>query len=42
MPVEVLDLGFANWHTGERATFGVPSDTGDSHVLEHARAALEV
>jgi hypothetical protein len=42
MPVEALDLALANWSTGERATVGVPSDTADGHVLEHARAALEL
>jgi hypothetical protein len=42
VPVEALDLGLANWTAGERATQGVPSDTGDTHVLEYARAALEV
>jgi hypothetical protein len=41
-PLEALDLGLANWGAGERATLGVPSDTGDAHVLEHARAALEL
>jgi hypothetical protein len=42
VPVEALDLAFANWHTGERATVGVPADTADGHVLEHARGALEL
>jgi hypothetical protein len=41
-PIEALDLAFANWHTGERATLGVAADTSDSHVLEHATAALEL
>lgn len=42
VPLEALDLAFANWHTGQRATVGVPADTTDGHVLEHARAALEL
>jgi Alpha-glutamyl/putrescinyl thymine pyrophosphorylase clade 3 len=42
VPVEALDLGLANWHAGERATLGVPSDTSDDHVLEHAQGALEL
>jgi len=42
VPVEALDLALANWHTGERATLGVRSDTNDTHVLEHARTALEL
>lgn len=42
VPVEALDLALANWHTGERAALGVPPDTSDSDVSEHARAALEV
>jgi hypothetical protein len=42
VPVEALDLAFANWHTGERATLGVPSDTTEGHVLEYARTAFEL
>ncbi|MFI5009692.1 MAG: hypothetical protein ACHQDY_05390 [Solirubrobacterales bacterium] len=42
VPVEALDLALANWSAGERATLGVPSDTADVLVLEHARRALEL
>ncbi len=42
VPLEALDLALANWHTGERATVGVHPDTTDGHVLEQARAALEL
>ncbi len=42
VPIEVLDLAFANWGTGERATLGVAADIGDAHVSEHAGAALEL
>jgi hypothetical protein len=42
MPVEALDLAFANWGAGERATLGAPPDALDAHALERARAALEL
>ncbi|HTR72294.1 MAG TPA: hypothetical protein VMG80_01755 [Solirubrobacteraceae bacterium] len=40
VPVEVLDLAFANWAAGERATLGFDPDTVDSAALESARMAL--
>jgi hypothetical protein len=42
VPVEALDLAFANWGVGERATLGAPSELLDRHALERARAALEL
>jgi hypothetical protein len=42
VPVDVLDLAFANWAAGERATLGFHADTLDRHTLEHVRAALEL
>lgn len=42
VPLEALDLAFANWGAGERATLGVSADTLDAHALERARAALDV
>ena len=40
--IDVLDLAFANWGAGERATLGFPPDTVDQHALERAREALEL
>jgi hypothetical protein len=40
MPVEALDLALANWHSGERATLGFPSDTQDEGAYERAGDAL--
>ena len=37
VPVDALDLAFANWGTGERATLGFKPDVTDRHVLERAR-----
>ena len=42
VPIDVLDLAFANWGTGERATLGFQPDVTDRHVLGRARAALEL
>lgn len=42
VPIDVLDLAFANWGAGERATLGFRPDTLDSHALEHVRDALEL
>ncbi len=42
VPLEVLDLAFANWASGERATLGVPPDALDAHALQRARAALDL
>jgi hypothetical protein len=40
VPVEALDLALANWHAGERATLGFPSDTQDEGAYERAGDAL--
>ena len=40
VPVDVLDLAFANWGTGERATLGFRTDTIDPHAHERVRDAL--
>ncbi|MGO9249550.1 MAG: hypothetical protein ACLP7W_13350 [Solirubrobacteraceae bacterium] len=40
VPVDVLDLAFANWGSGERATLGFGSDTIDAHTHERVREAL--
>lgn len=42
VPVEALDLAFANWGAGERATLGAPLEVLDRHALERARDALEL
>jgi hypothetical protein len=42
VPVEALDLAFANWGAGERATLGAPPETLDLHALERAQKALEL
>lgn len=42
VPLEALDLAFANWGMGERATLGVPPEVLDQHALERARAALDL
>jgi hypothetical protein len=42
VPVEALDLAFANWGVGERATLGVSPEVLDRHALERAREALEL
>ncbi len=42
VPLEALDLAFANWGAGERATLGAPEDALDAHALQRARAALEL
>lgn len=42
VPLDVLDLAFANWSAGERATLGFKPDTVDSHALERARDAFEL
>ena len=42
VPVDVLDLAFANWSAGERATLGFPADTVDAQALERVRDALEL
>jgi len=40
VPVEALDLAFANWGSSSRATLGFGADTSDSPTLARARAAL--
>ncbi len=40
--IDVLDLAFANWGAGERATLGFGADTGDAHTLERVRDALQL
>jgi hypothetical protein len=40
VPVDVLDLAFANWAAGERATVGFDPDILDGQALESARGAL--
>jgi hypothetical protein len=42
VPIDVLDLAFANWGTGERATLGFKSDVTDRHALERAREAFDL
>lgn len=42
LPVEALDLAFANWGSGKRATLGVAPELLDRHALERARAALDL
>ncbi len=43
VPIDVLDLAFANWSAGERATLGFePEETVDPHALKRARDALEL
>jgi hypothetical protein len=40
VPIDALDLAFANWGSGERATLGFKSDVTDRHALERAREAF--
>ncbi len=40
VPLETLDLAFANWASPQRATLGFPPDTCDLARLEGAREAL--
>jgi len=42
VPLDVLDLAFANWSAGERATLGFKPDALDAHALERARDAFEL
>jgi hypothetical protein len=42
VPIDVLDLAFANWGAGERATLGFKPDTLDRHTLERVRDALNL
>jgi hypothetical protein len=40
VPLETLDLAFANWASPERATLGFPPETSDRETLERAQDAL--
>ncbi len=40
VPVETLDLAFANWASPQRATLGFPPDTRDHRTFERASDAL--
>jgi hypothetical protein len=42
VPLEALDLAFANWSVRERATLGIGSDALDAGAHDRARAALEL
>jgi hypothetical protein len=42
VPVEALDLAFANWGAAERANLGVPDERGDTQAQERAQGALEI
>jgi hypothetical protein len=42
VPIDALDLAFANWGTGERATLGFKSDVTDHHALERVREAFDL
>ncbi len=42
VPIDVLDLAFANWGTGARATLGFKPDVSDHHTLQRVRAAFEL
>jgi hypothetical protein len=41
VPVEALDLAFANWGAAERANLGMSADTCDPRAQERAEGALE-
>jgi hypothetical protein len=40
VPIDALDLAFANWGSGEHATLGFKSDVTDRHALERVREAF--
>jgi hypothetical protein len=42
VPIDVLDLAFANWGAGERATLGFKPDVTDRHALERVREAFDL
>ncbi|HEY2282674.1 MAG TPA: hypothetical protein VGH60_03890 [Solirubrobacteraceae bacterium] len=42
VPIDVLDLAFANWGTGERATLGFKPDLTDRHALQRIREAFDL
>jgi hypothetical protein len=42
VPIDVLDLAFANWGAGERATLGFKPDLTDRHALQRVREAFDL
>jgi hypothetical protein len=42
VPIDALDLAFANWGTGERAMLGFKPDVTDRHALERVREAFDL
>ncbi|HWY17214.1 MAG TPA: hypothetical protein VNY27_00740 [Solirubrobacteraceae bacterium] len=42
VPIDALDLAFANWGAGERATLGFKPDVTDRHALERVREAFDL
>lgn len=42
VPVEALDLAFANWGAAERANLGIPDECSDADALGRAHSALEL
>jgi hypothetical protein len=42
VPIDALDLAFANWGAGERATLGFKSNVTDRHALERVREAFDL
>jgi hypothetical protein len=42
VPLEALDLAFANWGAAERAALGMPADASDASALERVHDALEL
>ena len=42
VPLESLDLAFANLAVAERANLAMPPDSSDASALEHAQDALEL
>lgn len=42
VPIEALDLAFANWGSGQRATLGFKDDVLDRHTLERIRGLFEL
>jgi hypothetical protein len=42
VPVEALDVAFANWGAAERANLGLPDERSDADALARAQDALEL
>jgi hypothetical protein len=42
VPVEALDVAFANWGAAERANLAMPDERSDADALERAQDALEL